>query len=144
MREYRRGSHSVHDIKYHFVWITKYRYQIMKGDMAIRVRDIVREVCMACDVRILKGVVSKDHVHLLVSAPPVLSPSKIVQLIKGKSSFRVQQEFPEIRKRYWGQHIWARGFFCASAGTITDDMIREYIEKHNSHDEGDDAFQVEG
>ncbi len=143
VREYRRGSHTVHDIKYHFVWITKYRYKVLLGDLAVRVRDIIREVCIACDVKILKGVVSKDHVHVLVSAPPGVSPSKIVQLMKGKSSFKIQQEFPEIRKRYWGQHVWARGYFCATAGTITDEMIKEYIDHHNCREEDDGSFQVE-
>jgi putative transposase len=143
MREYRKGSHTVYDLNYHFVWITKYRYPVLRGDLATRVRDIVREVCMACDVRILKGVVSKDHIHLLVSCPPTMAPSKLAQLMKGKSSFRIQQEFPEIRKRYWGQHIWARGFFCASMGTVTEEMIKAYIEHHGAHSEGSDGFEVE-
>jgi putative transposase len=112
MKDYRKGSHSVFDITYHFVWITKYRCPVLKGDFAVRIRDIIREVCMVFDVKILNGVVSKDHIHLLVSCPPTIAPSKLVQMMKGKSSFRVQQEFPEIRKRYWGQHIWARGFLC--------------------------------
>ena len=143
MREYRKGSHSVYDINYHFVWITKYRYPVLRGDLATRVRDIVREVCMASECKILKGVVSKDHIHLLVSCPPTMAPSKLVQLMKGKSSFRVQQEFPEIRKRYWGQHIWARGYFCASTDTVTEEMIKAYIDHHGSHSEGTDGFEVE-
>ena len=102
MQEYRKGSHTVYDIKYHLVWITKYRYKILKGDMGIRIRDIIKEVCMSCDVKIVKGNVSTDHVHILVSVPPNLSVSQLKQNIKGKSSFRIQQEFPLIRKRYWG------------------------------------------
>lgn len=142
MENYRKGSHTVHDIKYHFVWITKYRYNVMTGDIAIRVRSIIREVCEAYELKILKGVVSKNHVHLLASAPPHLSPSKIAQLLKGRSSFKIQQEFPELRKRYWGQHIWARGYFCASSGNVTDEMIKDYIEKHKSKKDDDD-FVVE-
>ena len=143
MKDYRKGSHTVHDIKFHFVWITKYRYQILKGDLALRVRDIIKEVCMAYDVVILKGIVSKDHIHILVSVPPTLAPSKLAQLIKGKSSFKVQQEFPLIRKRYWGQHIWARGFFCASSGSVTDEAIKEYISRHGAHEEDHNAFEIE-
>ena len=123
IQEYRKGSHTVHDIKYHFVWITKYRYHVLKGDIAIRVRSIIREVCMSHDLKILKGVVSRDHVHILLSSPPTIEPSKIAQLLKGKSSFKIQQEFPELKKRYWGQHIWARGYYCATSGNITDEMI---------------------
>jgi putative transposase len=143
VKDYRKGSHSVFDITYHFVWITKYRYPVLKGDFAIRIRDIIREVCTACDVKILKGVVSKDHIHLLVSCPPTIAPSKLVQMMKGKSSFKVQQEFLEIRKRYWGQHIWGRGYFCATAGTITDEMIKVYIDHHGVHSENGDSFEVE-
>lgn len=143
MKQYRKGCHTVHDVKYHFVWITKYRYQVLRGDMALRVRDIIREVCIACDVIILKGVVSKDHIHLLVSAPPTVAPSRLAQLMKGKSSFKVQQEFPEIGKRYWGQHIWARGYFCATCGTVTDEMISEYIERHGKTEQSSDGFEIE-
>jgi putative transposase len=143
VKDYRKGSHTVHDIKYHFVWITKYRYKILLGDLAVRVRDIVREVCMACDVKIIRGVVSKDHIHLLLSAPPTMAPSKLAQLMKGKSSFKIQQEFPAIRKRYWGQHIWARGYFCASSGTVTEETIKDYIARHGTHEDEVDAFEVE-
>ena len=142
VKEYRRGAHTVHDIKLHFVWITKYRYHVLRGDVAIRVRGIIREVCMALDVKILQGIVSKDHVHVLVSPPPHLAVSELARHMKGKSSHRIQQEFPELRKRYWGQHIWARGYFCASVGAIDEAKIKEYIAGHKTHDQ-DDAFAIE-
>ena len=132
----------MHDIKYHFVWITKYRYHVLKGDIAIRVRSIIREVCMSHDLKILKGVVSRDHVHILLSSPPTIEPSKIAQLLKGKSSFKIQQEFPELKKRYWGQHIWARGYYCATSGNITDEMIKDYLNNHKTNDVKDD-FTIE-
>ena len=141
MENYRKGSHTVYDVKYHFVWITKYRYKILDNDIGMRVRTIIREVCMAYDLKILSGVVSKDHVHLLLSAPPTIAPSQIAQYLKGKSSFKIQQEFPELRKRYWGQHIWARGYFCATSGTVTDEMIKAYLDNHKS--DFKDNFQVE-
>jgi len=78
---------------------------------------------------ILGGHVSKDHIHLHVSSPPELAPSKIVQYVKGRSSRLVQQEFPHLRKRYWGKHLWARGYFCASVGQVTEKMIAAYIEQ---------------
>ena len=142
MENYRKGSHTVDDIKYHFVWITKYRYNVLSGDIGYRIRTIIREICMSYDIRILKGVVSGNHIHLLLCAPPIIAPSKIAQLLKGKSSFKIQQEFPELKRRYWGQHIWARGFFCASSGSVTDEMIKEYIDKHKSKRDEDD-FVVE-
>jgi putative transposase len=130
-KEYRKGSHTVYDIKYHLVWVTKYRYKVLRGDVAVRARDVIRQVCMTREITILKGHVSVDHVHLFVSAPPSLSVSLMVQYVKGKSSHVLQQEFSELRKRYWGQHLWARGYFCASSGSVTDAMIKAYIEQQD-------------
>jgi len=126
--QYRKGSHTIYDIQYHFVWVTKYRYHILKGDVALRAREIIRQICEARNITILSGHVSKDHIHVHVSCPPELSPSKIVQYIKGRSSRLIQQEFSHIHKRYWGQHFWARGYFCASIGKMTEKMISAYIE----------------
>jgi len=137
MAEYRKGAHTVHDIKYHFVWVTKYRYKVLRGEIAERARDIIRQICMAREITILKGYISKDHVHLFVSAPPSLSPARIMQYVKGRSSRLLQQEFPSLRKRYWGQHIWARGYFCASSGTVTDEVIKAYIEQQTVPPEDD-------
>jgi putative transposase len=130
-KEYRLGSHTVYDIKYHVVWVTKYRYKVLVGEIAARARDIIRQVCMAREIRIFKGHVSRDHVHLLVSCPPALSVSQMMQYVKGKSSHVLQGEFPELKRRYWGQHLWAREYFCASSGTVTDAMIKAYIEQQD-------------
>jgi putative transposase len=140
MAEYRKGAHTVHDLKYHFVWVTKYRYKVLQGEIGVRARDIIREVCMANEIIIIKGHVSADHIHLYVSAPPRLSVSKMMQYIKGKTSRRIQQEYPSLRKRYWGQHLWARGYFCATAGSVTDEMIQAYIEQQDKPPE--DTFRV--
>lgn len=86
----------------------------MVGDLALRIRDIIKEVCMSSEAIILKGVVSKDHIHILVSCPPTIAPSKLVLLMKGKSSFKIQQEFPELKKKYWGQHILGPRIFCSN------------------------------
>jgi len=126
--EYRKGSHTIYDIQYHFVWVTKYRYHILTGEVAIRAREIIRQVCEARNITILSGHISKDHIHVHVSCPPELSPSKIIQYIKGRSSRLIQQEFSHIHKKYWGQHFWARGYFCASIGKMTEKMISAYIE----------------
>jgi putative transposase len=130
VKEYRKGPHTVYDIKYHVVWITKYRYKVLQGEIAVRARDIIREICMQRDIVIVQGHVSQDHIHLLVSVPPHLSVSDMMQYIKGKSSRKLQQEYPSLRKRYWGQHLWARGYYCATSGTVTDEMVKAYIEHH--------------
>ena len=81
-------------------------------------------------ITIVSGVVSKDHVHLLAICPPQLSPSQVMKWVKGRSSRKLQMEYPHLRKRYWGQHLWARGYFCASTGSVTEELIREYVEQH--------------
>lgn len=136
---YRKGAHTIYDVKYHFVWKTKYGYGVLKGNLALRLRQIIREICKERRLEIVSGNVRANHVHLLVSCPSDLAPSKIVQYLKGKSSYRLQREFKELQKRYWGQHLWARGYFCASVGAINEEMIKQYIENQN---EGEGEFKV--
>jgi len=140
--DYRYGSHTVYKIEYHFVWVTKYRYKVLQGDVGQRVRELVRQTCEAFEIRILKGVVSKDHVHILVSVPPELAPSEIMRRIKGRTSSKLFEEFPALKKRYWGRHFWARGYFCATVGEVSEAMIKEYLEHHFEPDPAKD-FQVE-
>ena len=108
MQHYRKGSHSVYDLKYHVVWITKYRKCVLHGQVAERVRELLREICRANDVEILKGHISKDHVHIFVSVSPYLSVSKLVQSLKGKTSRKMLTEFKELSKKFWGRYIWSR------------------------------------
>ena len=111
--EYRQGSHTKYKIEYHFVWVTKYRYAMLVGDLAIRVRELVRQTCERYEIQILRGVVSKDHVHILVSAPPDVSPSNIMRWVKGRTSRKIFEEFPQVKKRYWGS-IFGHGAISAS------------------------------
>ena len=140
--EYRYGSHTVFNIDYHFVWVTKYRYKVLTGDVALRVRELVRQIWEAFEIRILSGVVSKDHVHLFLSAPPSMAPSEIMRRLKGRSASKLFEEFPVIKKHYWGRHFWARGYFCATAGQVTDEMIKSYLEHHFESNPNDD-FRTE-
>jgi putative transposase len=144
MENYRTGLHSRFDIKYHFVCVTKYRKSVLTGVVGARVRDLVREICRTNEREILQGAVSGDHVHVLLSCPPTLSPSKIMQRIKGKTSRKQMMEFKHIQKQYWGRHLWARGYFVASRGNVTDEMIAEYIRGQDGTEpsDGDDNFQV--
>ena len=103
---YRKTAHSVYDLKYHIVWITKYRKPILRGEIGKRVRELIRQTCASLDVYIIKGHVSKDHVHLLVSVPPNLAVSELVKRLKGRSSRLMLEEFGELRKTYWGRHLW--------------------------------------
>ena len=105
MAEYRHSGHAVWDIKYHLVWVTKYRYPVLSGEVAVRARELVRQSCMSREISVLRGHIAKDHVHVLVSCPPSLSVAKIVQYLKGRSSRLLQQEFVHLKKRNWGQHL---------------------------------------
>ena len=128
---YRKGSHSLYDIKLHVVWITKYRKPVLHGAVGQRLRDIVRRICEELDVEILAGNVRMDHVHLLLSIPPQLSISKLMQRLKGVSSRKLLQEHQALRKEFWGRHLWARGYFAVSSGNVTDDVIAEYIKNQD-------------
>ena len=131
MKNYRSGKHTVYYHRYHIVWITKYRYRVLTHAIKKRIRDVIAQVAEELGVSIENGVVSSDHVHLFVSIPPHVAESDFVKIAKGRSSRKVQQEFPELKKRYWGQHLWARGYFCATVGAVTEEQIREYIAHHD-------------
>src|SRR5210317_2388176 len=105
MKNYRKTSHSVYDIKFHFVWITKYRKPMLAGNIGTRLRDLIREICKTMDIEIIKGHVSKDHVHLFVSVPPYHSVSQVMKRIKGKTSRRLLSESRILAKQCWGRHL---------------------------------------
>lgn len=127
IKEYRKTSHSVYDLQYHLVWITKYRKPVFIGDVADRMHEMIREICKSLDIEIIKGRVSKDHIHLFVSVPPHLSISKLVGLIKWKTSRK-------LSKVLCGRHLWERGYFALSCGYVTDEVIMQYIAFQNPKD----------
>ena len=139
---YRKTAHSVYDLKYHIVWITKYRKPVLQGQIAVRVRELIRQTCATLDVYIVSGHVSKDHVHLLLSVPPNRSVSEVVQRLKGRSSRLLLEEYNELRRQFWGRHFWARGYFAASTGNVTDEIIKQYIESQELADGDDDQFSI--
>ena len=140
----RHGNHTVTRLTVHLVWITKYRYHVLKGEIQKRCRELLIQVCDSEDVRILKGVVSKDHVHMHIEYPPSKSISDLVKGLKGRSSRMLQKEFPELGKRYWGKHMWGIGYGAWSAGNITDDLIQEYLEHHKDRPNEDaEGFMLE-
>jgi putative transposase len=144
MKNYRKTSHSVYDIKYHLVWITKYRKPILSGVIAKRLRELIREICIAMDIEIIKGHISKDHVHLFVSVPPYHSVSTVLKRVKGKTSRRLLSESKMLAKQCWGRHLWARGYFAASSGNVTDEVIAQYIEMQTHPERAhDDDFTVD-
>ena len=144
MQNYRKTSHTTYDCKYHIVWITKYRKKVMVGIVAERVRELIRQICKENEVDILKGHVSKDHVHLFVSVPPHLAISKLVQYLKGKSSYKLLQENKSLSKEFWGKHLWGRGYFVATSGNVTDEVILEYIKNQDIGNKDEEFTVAEG
>jgi putative transposase len=133
-----KGCHTTYHHRYHIVWAPKYRFKVLRGEVRLRVREIIRQVCSELGVTIINGVLSADHVHMFVEIPPHVSVSDFVRRAKpvlscaegGRSSRKIQQEFAHIRTRYWGQRFWGRGFFSTTSGNITDDVIMNYLDKH--------------
>ena len=134
----RTASHVQYELEYHVVWTTKYRYKVLGGKIAMRLRELIRQGCNARNIKIVKGNIGSNHVHMLVSIPPSISISKFMQYIKGRSSRLIQDEFPELKKRYWGQHLWSIGYFCRTVGEVTEEVIKEYIENQ----EDDENFKI--
>ena len=142
MSTYRRAAHTVYELHYHFVFTTKYRKPVLRGEVAQEVRKLIREICRSNDIEIAAGHVRPDHVHLLVSVPPHLAPSRVMQAIKGKTSHHLLMNWHRLRKEFWGRHLWSRGYFVCSSGNVTDEMIAEYIKNQDAEPQDDDRFKV--
>lgn len=131
MENYRKSSHCTYDIKYHLVWITKYRKPVITGQIALRTRELIRILYQSNEVEILAGHVGSDNIHLLVSVPPHLSASKL------------QMEYKELNKQFWGLLLWARGYFVASSGNVTDEIIKAYIKNQDLQERSNsDNFEI--
>ena len=142
MAEYRRGAHAVFEIHPHIVFTAKYRKPALSGEVATRARDLVREICAQHEVKIMKGHVAKDHVHLFVSISPQVTISRLLQWLKEKTAHHLLAKFAHLKKQFWGRHLWARGYFCCSSGNVTDEIVAEYIANRNENQ--DEDFRVDG
>lgn len=131
------GPHTICDVKYHFVWMTRYRYPILKGRIAQKCRELLVQGCSAMGLQIIEGQVCPDHVRMLISAPTTIAPAEIMKVLKGKYSKFMQDEFPELKKRYWGQSMWERGYLCSTEGTVSEERIWKYIENQMDQDSSD-------
>ena len=133
MYDYSKSSHTVYNHRYHIVWITKYRYKVLTHELKKRVRELIAQVCEEMCIKIINGVVSSDHIHLFVEIPPSVKVSEFVQKAKGRSSNKIQEEFPSLRKTYWGRHFWARGYWVSTIGK-NEAAVRQYIQNQEKED----------
>jgi len=142
-RHYRSGSHTKYDIRIHFVWIPKYRKNVLTGVVGTYARNIIRQICTQHDWEIIAGKVAPDHIHLFLSIPPHHAPSYVIQHIKGKSSYKILAQFSHLKKLYYGRHFWARGYLAVSSGNITDEIITTYIKEQEGQDIHHGSIDVE-
>ena len=141
MEGYNKSSHAVYRCEYHFVWVPKYRYHVLVKEVKPGLKQILSELCDWLDITIIEGAICSDHVHMYISVPPKYSPSQVMKILKGKSAERLRREFPELRKQYWGMHIWARGYFVSTVG-IDRDIIKKYVKEHVTYQIREDQLRI--
>ena len=126
MSRYLRLSHAIWYCHYHIVWVPKYRFRILKDEAKIEVEEVVRMYSERLGCKIEELNVQEDHVHLVVMIPPKISVSKYIGTVEGRSAIRMFAKFPKLRKMYWGNHFWARGYCCDTLG-LGLEKIRKYV-----------------
>ncbi len=128
MEDYNKSSHASYRCEYHFVWVPKYRYHVLVKEIKPRLKEVLVELCNWLDITIIEGAICTDHVHMYLSVPPKYSPAHVMKILKGKSAEYLRRDFPELGKKYWGLHIWARGYFVSTVG-IDSATIQKYVKE---------------
>lgn len=141
MGDFKKLSHAVWHCKYHLVWCPKYRYRILKGEVGKSVREILRQLCSWRKVEILARNVQIDHIHLVVAIPPKYSVSEFVGFVKGKSAIKILDQYPSLKRRYWGRHFWAKGY-CVSTVGLDEEQITKYVRWQQNHDRRRDQLDL--
>ena len=131
----RRTKHAVYDLKYHLVWIPKYRKDVLSAEVSQHLKEVFQRIAEEYELRIDTMEVMGDHVHIFVEVPPRYSPAQVVQILKSVSAREVFKKFPKLRKQLWAGEFWSDGYFVRSVGDkVTADIIRKYIE-YQMHEE---------
>ena len=141
MEGYQKSSHAVYRCEYHFVWVPKYRYQVLVNEVKTRLKAILTELCEWLDITIIEGAICSDHIHMYISVPPKYSPSQVMKVLKGKSAYRLRKEYPELGRKYWGMHLWARGYFVSTVG-IDRDIIKQYVKEQVDNQIREDQLRL--
>ena len=131
----RSGSSTRSDLKYHLVWVPKYRKRLLTTVRRAYLKYLLERVAAEWDLAIVEMEVMEDHVHLFLEAPPRLSPAQIMNTLKGVTSREMFMKFPELRKILWAGHLWADGYYAATVGDkVTAEVVRRYIREQTQHD----------
>jgi len=128
MKKYWSGSHTKHRLMYHLVWIPKYRKRILRGAVASRIDELLRQCAEINEWNIDELNIQPDHVHMLVQLKPNISISKAVQIFKGGSSRVIRAEFPELEEFLWGDSFWSDGYFVETVGKCDEEVIKKYVQ----------------
>ena len=141
-KRYRRLSHSVYECKYHVVFCPKYRHRILKGDIAEYTRQQIYQLCRQKDkLEVLELNIQPDHVHLILSIPPKYAVSNIMGFLKGKLSLRLFQKYERLGHRYWGKHLWSRGY-CVSTIGLDEEKMRKYVQWQEQREKKTERSQL--
>ena len=124
---YWTGAHTKHKLRYHVVWVPKYRKRVLIGKLAQRLEELLYQAAEVNGWRIEELSIVNDHIHMLIQVKPDKALSKVVQLLKGGTSKVLRSEFPELEEFLWGNNLWADGYFAESVGVSDERMIRRYI-----------------
>ena len=126
---YRTGAHTKHRLRFHLVFVPKYRKRVLRGPIAARLAELIAQACEVSGWGLRELNVQDDHVHLLVQVPPSQSVSAVVKRLKGGTSRVLRAEFPELEEFLWGANFWARGFFAETVGKVEEAMVQAYIRE---------------
>jgi len=122
-------AHTKYDLRYHFVFIPKYRKRVLTGKVKESIEGMIRFAAQIHGWEVFELAVAQDHVHLYIGTQPVWSPSRVMKLIKGGTSRKIKKMYPKFEEIYWGAGFWADGYMVKSSGKITDKVISEYVKK---------------
>ena len=140
-REFKKLSHTLYQCKYHIVFCPKYRYRVLQGEIAGYVKQEIYRLCSQKEgVEVLEANVQADHVHVVLSIPPKYGVSQLMGFLKGKLALRVLSHYPNLRKRYWGNHLWSRGY-CVSTVGLDEDKIRTYVKWQEGQEKRQEIYQ---
>ena len=138
---FKKLAHSIYECKYHVVFCPKYRYRVLKDEIAEYVRQQIYRLCeQKGQVEVLESNVQLDHVHLVVSIPPKYAVSNFMGYLKGKIAIRVFNQYPKLGRRYWGRHLWSRGY-CVSTVGLDEEQIRKYVKWQERREKQLEAIQ---
>ena len=133
MSRFHKLSHTIYECKYHVVWIPKYRFKIMTGELRYYIRDKICKLCEWKKLEIIQGNVKSDHVHLIFEIPPKFAVSSTVGYLKGKSALGIFDRFPALKKRYWNKNFWSPGY-CVSTVGLDEEKIVKYVRWQQNKD----------